>query len=125
MKSLKLILAVLALAIGFGTSIANAQDAKRPNKADRAKADYSLTDEQYKQVRTIYNDAARQKKDDANKDKGREIDKAADAKVRELLTPDQQAKFDADQSKKRSGGKSKDGKKPGGKKDGDKKKKSE
>ena len=121
MKSLKLILVALALTIGFGASIANAQDAKRQGKAEKAKASYNLTDEQYKQVKAIYKDVANQKREEANKGKGPELDAAADAKVRELLTPEQQTKFDADQSKKKSGGKSKDGKKPGDKKDGGKK----
>lgn len=112
MKFLKLVFAVTALAIGFGASIANAQDTKRQSAAQKAKATYNLTDDQYQKVDAIYKDAAKQKRavptSDANKKaKDAEIDNATKAKVREVLTPGQQAKFD-EANKKGGSSKGKD-----------------
>lgn len=98
MKSLKFVFAIIALAIAFGGSVAKAQDAKRQSPADKAKAAYDLTDEQYAQVKAIYADDAAQKKalpkDETRRAKSAAITKETTAKVRAVLTPEQQAKFD-------------------------------
>ena len=130
MKSLKIVLTLLALAIGLGAPVAKAAaDASKPpapkqSAAERLKATYSLTDEQFKQVQEIYKFAAAEKRkipstDENKQAKTAEIDKQTRAKVRALLNPEQQAKFDADKSK--GGGKDKGGKDGKGKDDGKKK----
>ncbi len=109
MKSLKFVFAIIALAIAFGGSIAKAQDAKKQSPADRAKAAYNLTDEQYAQVKAIYADAAAQKKalpkDETRKAKDAAINKETSEKIRAVLTAEQQAKFDDAQKKAKGKGK--------------------
>lgn len=127
MKLLKYVFALIALSIALGAPIANAQQqAKRQSEAQKLQASLNLTDDQYKQVDAILKDATKQKravpKTDADKKKkDREITAAAKAKVREVLTPEQRAKYD--EASKRPGNKGPAGK---NKSKGDgKKKKSE
>lgn len=113
MKLLKLVFAVAALAIAFGAPIAKAQDAnaKKPSQsqAEKDRAAYSLTDDQFKKVDAIYKDAAKQKKaipntDPDKKAKDSAITDASKAKVRAVLTAEQQAKFDEANKKGGKGG---------------------
>jgi type II secretory pathway pseudopilin PulG len=127
MKSLKIVFSVLALAIAFGAPVAKAQDAKKQSMAEKAKTAYNLTDDQYKQVSAIYKESAAQKKalpnDDTKKTRSDVINDDTRAKVRAVLTPEQQVKFDEANKKPASKTKGADkGKGAGKKKDGDKKK---
>jgi len=103
MRLLKLVFAITALAIAFGAPLAKAQGTEAPKRqsaAEKAKADYNLTDEQFKKVDAIYKDIAKQKRavskeDPEKKAKDAAITKAGTAKIRAVLDDEQKAKFDA------------------------------
>ena len=119
MKSaLKVVLALLALGLIAGASIASAQDQTPPPPAQKgpggggrggrgmdpatmlARLDeaVTLTADQKTKVTDIYKKMADQMQALAPEDrrtKGQEIRTATNAEIRALLTPDQQKKFDA------------------------------
>jgi Spy/CpxP family protein refolding chaperone len=117
MKTLKRILLALAIGAGFSTATLLAdpatpagEHAEKPEKKPRVSrveklnTELSLTEEQKTQVAAIYkeeNAALKVISDDkaleraARIEKNKEIRAAHAAKIRALLTPEQQAKFDA------------------------------
>ena len=120
MKTPKIVpaLAALALAASLGISAATTEPAKTgpaaqaaPSETETAKMTaaekdritYGLTDEQYEKVRRIRREALRQSRalanDETKKAKQAEINNQIRAKIREILTPEQQVKFDEIQGK--------------------------
>ncbi len=109
MNTLKRLLLALALATGLCAQI-HAETADKPEKAPRVSrveklaAALALTDEQKVQVAAIYkeeNAALRLISDDQSLDRSakiarnREIRESHAARIRNILTPEQQERFDA------------------------------
>jgi len=110
MNTLKRLLLALALASGLLAQFLHAEAAEKPEKAprisrvERLAAALELTDEQKSQVAAILkeeNAALRTVSDDKSLDRSakiarnREIREAHAARIRALLTPEQQQRFDA------------------------------
>jgi protein CpxP len=113
MKSSKMLFAASLVLAALSVPSIHAQDSDRPARGgrgehmvDRVKQlthELSLTDAQQTQVKAVYAEQAKEMKavmDDSslsNEDrrtKRMEIMRGVHGKIRELLTPDQQAKFD-------------------------------
>lgn len=118
MKSLKVLLTVLALGVATSAPLLRAQEEKpaapagggeRPRgqgramqspeqRVERLDKAVTLTAEQKTKALDIYKKAADQAKalsPEERREKGMEIMKATGEQIRALLTPEQQAKFDA------------------------------
>lgn len=121
MKALKLVLLALTFASSIALPVMNAQEgpkAGKQGKGDRVKMmseELGLSEAQIAQIKPIMADEAKALKalqddtslaQDAKRGKMREIRQAHSAKIRAVLTPEQQAKFDA---MRPGGGKKKNG----------------
>ena len=110
MSILKRLILALVLASGLCAQILHAEAAEKPEKAprvsrvDKLASALDLTDEQKTQVAAIYkeeNAALRKVSEDQSLDRSakiarnREIREAHAARIREILTPEQQQRFDA------------------------------
>ncbi|MDF9832390.1 protein CpxP [Ereboglobus sp. PH5-5] len=122
MKSFKYVIVSLVLALGFAAPAMFAQDAgpkgKQGQRGDMNAAllkDITLTADQKTKVDAIRAEARKQTqalpKEERRSAKGRKIMQDANGKIREVLTPEQQKTFDANQKamqERRGGGKNRD-----------------
>lgn len=129
MKSLKYVIVSLVLALGFAAPAVNAQDAapksgkqgrERPDVAAAWLKDITLTADQQTKVDAIKSAGQKQLQglpQEERRAKAREVMQDSQKKIREVLTADQQAKFDANvkAAQQRGGGKGDKGGKGGDK----------
>ncbi|MBP7142944.1 MAG: hypothetical protein KBA71_13625 [Opitutaceae bacterium] len=113
MKSSKLFLAASLVLVALSVPSIHAQNSDRPARGgrgehmvDRVKQlahELSLTDEQQTQVKAVFAEQAKEMKavmddtslsDQDRRSKRMELMRGVNGKIREVLTPEQQAKFD-------------------------------
>ena len=117
MKSVKILISVLALGVSAFVTTGSAQEKKGRGQMTPEQqitrleeAVGSLTAEQKTKITAIYEKAAKDMQaipQEERREKGMEVRQAAAKEVRALLTADQQAKFDAMPQGGKGGGKKK------------------